>query len=132
MNFISGVTLLNMYLISNNIPIWSAILIGFIMLFLIWVLSFTMEKSWQKWLYRGIFGVAILFLMTWISLYPTFWINYEVTIDNDVSYVELSNNYGTDITQNGEIYTIRGEIHHDWIWNMKEYENAELGKLSER
>lgn len=121
-----------MYLISNNIPIWSAILIGFIMLFLIWVLSFTLEKSWQKWLYRGIFGVAILFLMTWISLYPTFWINYEVTIDNDVSYVELSNNYGTDITQNGEIYTIRGKIHHDWIWNMKEYENAELGKLSER
>lgn len=58
--------------------------------------------------------------------------NYEVTIDNNVSYVEFSNTYGTNIPRNGEIYTITGETHDDWIWNMKEYENEELGKLSER
>lgn len=121
-----------MYLVSNNIPIWSAILIGFLMIFLIWALSFVQEKCWQRWLYRGIFGIPVLVLFALLSLHPTFWMNYEVTIDNDVSYVEFSNNYGTNIPQEGEIYTISGEIHHDWIWNMKEYENAELGKLSER
>ena len=132
MNFIPGVTLLNAYLVSDKVPIWGTVLIGVLATFLVWVLSYGFDKSWQRWLTRGILGVLVWSLMAYLSLYPRFWMNYEVTIDNNVSYVEFSNNYGTNIPRNGEIYTITGETHEDWIWNMKEYENEELGKLSER
>lgn len=132
MNFIPGVTLLNMYLVSDNAPIWGTVLVGVLTTFLVWVLSYGFDKSWQRWLTRGILGVLLWSLMAYLSLYPRFWMKYEVTIDNNVSYVEFSNNYGTNIPRNGEIYTITGETHEDWLWNMKEYENEELGKLSER
>lgn len=132
MNFIPGVTLLNMYLVSDNIPIWRAVIVGALATFLIWVLSYGFDKSWQRWLARGILGVLLWSLMAYLSLYPSFRMKYEVTINKDVSYVEFSNNYGTNIPRSGEIYTITGEIHEDWLWNMKEYENEELGKLSER
>ena len=130
--FIPGVTLLNMYLVSDKVPIWGTVLLGLCATFFIWVLSYGFDKSWQRWLARGILGVLLWSLMAYLSLYPRFWMNYEVTIDNNVSYVEFSNTYGTNIPRNGEIYTITGETHEDWIWNMKEYENEELGKLSER
>lgn len=132
MNFIPGVTLLNAYLVSDKVPIWGTVLIGVLATFFVWGLSYGFDKSWQRWLTRGILGVLLWFLMAYLSLYPRFWMNYEVTIDNNVSYVEFSNNYGTNIPRNGEIYTITGETHKDWLWNMKEYENEELGKLSER
>lgn len=132
MNFIPGVTLLNAYLVSDRVPIWGTVLIGVLATFLVWVLSYGFDKSWQRWLTRGILGVLLWSLMAYLSLYPRFWMKYEVTIDNNVSYVEFSNNYGTNIPRNGEIYTITGEPHEDWLWNMKEYENEELGKLSER
>lgn len=132
MNFIPGVTLLNAYLVSDRVPIWGTVLIGILATFLVWVLSYGFDKSWQRWLTRGILGVLLWSLMAYLSLYPRFWMKYEVTIDNNVSYVEFSNNYGTNIPRNGEIYTITGEPHEDWLWNMKEYENEELGKLSER
>lgn len=132
MNFIPGVTLLNMYLVSNEVPIWGTVILGLCATFFIWVLSYGFDKSWQRWLARGILGVLLWSLMAYLSLYPRFWMNYEVTIDNNVSYVEFSNTYGTNIPRNGEIYTITGETHEDWLWNMKEYENEELGKLSER
>mgnify|MGYP000103831448 FL=1 len=128
MNFIPGVTLLNMYLVSDKVPIWGTVLLGLCATFLIWVLSYGFNKSWQRWLARGILGVLLWSLMAYLSLYPRFWMNYEVTIDNNVSYVEFSNNYGTNISRNG----ITGETHEDWLWNMKAYENEELGKLSER
>lgn len=132
MNFIPGVTLLNTYLVSDRVPIWVSVLIGICATFFIWVLGYDFDKSWQRWLLRGILGVLLWSLMAYLSLYPRFWMKYEVTIDNNVSYVEFSNNYGTNIPRNGEIYTITGEPHKDWLWNMKEYENEELGKLSER
>jgi hypothetical protein len=131
-NFIPGVTLLNAYLVSDKVPIWGTVLIGVLATFFVWGLSYGFDKSWQRWLTRGILGVLLWSLMAYLSLYPRFWMNYEVTIDNNVSYVEFSNNYGTNISRNGEIYTITGEPHKDWLWNMKEYENEELGKLSER
>ena len=121
-----------MYLVSDKVPIWGTVLLGICATFFIWVLSYGFDKSWQRWLSRGILGVLLWSLMAYLSLYPRFWMNYEVTIDNNVSYVEFSNNYGTNIPRNGEVYTITGETHEDWIWNMKEYENEELGKLSER
>lgn len=121
-----------MYLVSDNIPIWGSVLVGVLTSFLVWFLSYGFDKSWQRWLTRGILGVLLWSLMAYLSLYPRFWMKYEVTIDNNVSYVEFSNNYGTNIPRNGEIYTITGETHEDWLWNMKEYENEELGKLSER
>ena len=129
MNFIPGVTLLNAYLVSDRIPIWGSVLIGICGTFFIWVLDYGFDKSW---LLRGILGALLWSSMAYLSLYPRFWMNYEVTIDNYVSYVEFSNNYGTNILRNGKIYTITGETHEDWLWNMKEYENEELGKLSER
>ena len=132
MNFIPGVTLLNAYLVSDKVPIWGTVLIGVLATFFVWGLSYGFDKSWQRWLTRGILGVLLWSLMAYLSLYPRFWMNYEVTIDNNVSYVEFSNNYGTNIPRNGEIYTITGETHKDWLWNMKEYENEELDKLSER
>lgn len=132
MNFIPGVTLLNAYLVSDRVPILGTVLIGICVTFFIWVLGYGFDKSWQRWLLRGILGVLLWCSMAYLSLYPRFWMNYEVTIDNNVSYVEFSNNYGTNIPRNGEIYTITGESHKDWLWNMKEYENEELGKLSER
>ena len=133
MNFIPGVTLLNMYLVSDNIPIWCAVIVGALATFLIWVLSYIFDKSWQRWLLRGICGAILWSLMAYLSLYPSFRMKYEVTINKDVSYVEFSNTYGiNNITQKGNIYTITGETHEDWIWNMKEYENEKLGKLSER
>lgn len=132
MNFIPGVTLLNAYLVSDRVPIWSSVLIGICATFFIWVLGYGFDKSWQRWLLRGILGALLWSSMAYLSLYPRFWMNYEVTIDNNVSYVEFSNNYGTNILRNGKIYTITGETHEDWLWNMKEYENEELGKLSER
>lgn len=132
MNFIPGVTLLNAYLVSDKVPIWGTVLIGVLATFFVWGLSYGFDKSWQRWLLRGILGVLLWSLMAYLSLYPRFWMKYEVTIDNNVSYVEFSNNYGTNIPRNGEIYTITGEPHKDWLWNMKEYENEELGKLSER
>lgn len=132
MTFIPGVTLLNAYLVSDRVPIWGSVLIGVLATFLIWVLGYGFDESWQRWLLRGSLGVLLWSSMAYLSLYPHFWMNYEVTIDNNVSYVEFSNNYGTNIPRNGEIYTITGETHKDWLWNMKEYENEELGKLSER
>lgn len=132
MNFIPGVTLLNAYLVSDRVPIWGSVLLGICVTFFIWVLGYGFDKSWQRWLLRGILGVLLWSSMAYSSLYPRFWMNYEVTIDNNVSYVEFSNNYETNIPRNGEIYTITGETHEDWLWNMKEYENEELGKLSER
>lgn len=130
MNFIPGVTLLNAYLVSDRVPIWGSVLLGICVTFFIWVLGYGFDKSWQRWLLRGILGVLLWSSMAYLSLYPRFWMKYEVTIDNNVSYVEFSNNYGTNIPRNGEIYTITGEPHEDWLWNMKEYENEELGKLS--
>lgn len=132
MNFIPGVTLLNAYLVSDRVPIWGSVLLGICVTFFIWVLGYGFDKSWQRWLLRGILGVLLWSSMAYSSLYPRFWMKYEVTIDNNVSYVEFSNNYGTNISRNGEVYTITGETHKDWLWNMKEYENEELGKLSER
>ena len=132
MNFIPGVTLLNAYLVSDRVPIWGSVLIGICATFFIWASDYGFDKSWQRWLLRGILGVLLWSSMACLPLYPRFRMNYEVTIDNNVSYVEFSNNYGTNITRNGEIYTITGETHKDWLWNMKEYENEELGKLSER
>lgn len=132
MNFIPGVTLLNAYLVSDRVPILGTVFIGICVTFFIWVLGYGFDKSWQRWLLRGILGVLLWCSMAYLSLYSHFWMKYEVTIDNNVSYVEFSNNYGTNIPRSGEIYTITGEPHEDWLWNMKEYENEELGKLSER
>ena len=129
MNFIPGVTLLNAYLVSDRIPIWGSVLIGICGTFFIWVLGYGFDKSW---LLRGILGALLWSSMAYLSLYPRFWMNYEVTIDNNVSYVEFTDTYGTNVSQNGKIYTIIGETHRGWIWDIKEYENEELGKLSER
>lgn len=132
MTFIPGVTLLNMYLVSNNIPIWGGVLIGVLLTFLAWLVGYYFSKLYQRLICRTILFIFIWTLMIWESLYPTYWMNYEVTIDNNVSYEEFTDTYGMNVSRKGEIYTITGETHHDWIWNMKEYENAELGKLSER
>ncbi len=121
-----------MYIVSDNIPIWGAVLIGLILTFMIWILGFVFPKRYQGWICRGALFIVVWGQMIWASLYPTFWMNYEVTVDNNVSYVEFTNTYGMNVSRKGEIYTISGETYHDWIWNMKEYENAELGKLSER
>ena len=132
MTFIPGVTLLNMYIVSDNIPIWGGILIGVLLTFLAWLVGYYFSKRYQRLICRTILFIFIWTLMIWESLYPTYWMNYEVTIDNNISYVELTDVYGTNISQEGKIYTITGETHYGWIWDMKEYENAELGKLSER
>ena len=132
MNFIPGVTLLNAYLVSDRIPIWGSVLIGICATFFIWVSDYGFDKSWQRWLLRGILGVLLWSSMAYLSLYPSFWMKYEVTIDNNVSYVEFTDTYGTNVSREGKVYTITGETYHGWIWDMKEYENEELGKLSER
>ena len=132
MNFIPGVTLLNVHLVSKNMPTWSIILLGLILTIMVWVLGYI----FPKW-YQGLICRVTLLIIVWTSLicqslYPTYWISYDVTIDNNVSYVEFTDTYGTNVSRNGKIYTIIGETHCDWVWNIKEYENAELGKLSER
>ena len=121
-----------MYIVSDNIPIWSGVLIGVLLTIMAWLVGYCFSKWYQGLICRTILFIFIWALMIWESLYPTYWMNYEVTIDNNVSFVEFTNTYGTNISRKGEIYTIVGETHHDWLWNMKEYENAELGKLSER
>ena len=132
MNFIPGVTLLNMYIVSDNIPIWGGVLIGVLLSFFAWILGYGFSKWYQGLICRVILFIIAWTAMVWLTLYPTYWMNYEVTIDNNVSYVEFTDTYGMNVSRKGEIYTIAGETHHDWLWNMKEYENAELGKLSER
>ena len=132
MNFIPGVTLLNVHLVSKDMPTWSIILLGLILTIMVWVLGYI----FPKW-YQGLICRATLLIIVWTSLicqslYPIYWISYDVTIDNNVSYVEFTDTYGTNVSRNGKIYTIIGETHRDWVWNIKEYENAELGKLSER
>ena len=132
MNFIPGVTLLNVHIVSRDVPIWMTIFVGLILTAFIWILGYIFPKRSQKWFCRG-----FLFSIVWIqlilgSLYPTYWFSYDVAIDNNVSYVEFTDTYGTNVSRNGKIYTIIGETHRDWIWNVKEYENEELGKLSER
>ena len=109
MNFIPGVTLLNAYLVSDKAPIWGTVLIGICATFFIWGLGYCFDKSWQRWLSRGILGVFLWSLMAYLSLYPRFWMNYEVTIDNNVSYVEFSNNYETNIPpKRRNLYNYRG------------------------
>ena len=132
MTFIPGVTLLNVYIVSDNMPIWGGVLIGVLLTFLAWLVGYYFSKLYQRLICRTILFIFIWTLMIWESLYPTYWMNYEVTIDNNVSYEEFTDTYGMNVSRKGEIYTIIGETHHDWLWNMKEYENAELGKLSER
>ena len=132
MDFIPGVTLLNVHLVSKNMPTLSIILLGLILTIMVWVLGYI----FPKW-YQGLICRVTLLIIVWTSLicqslYPTYWISYDVTIDNNVSYVEFTDTYGTNISRDGKIYSIIGETHRDWVWNMKEYENAELGKLSER
>lgn len=132
MNFIPGVTLLNVHLVSKDMPTWSIILLGLILTIMVWFLGYI----FPKW-YQGLICRVTLLIIVWTSLicqslYPTYWISYDVTIDNNVSYVEFTDTYGTNVSRNGKIYTIIGETHRDWVWNIKEYENAELGKLSER
>lgn len=121
-----------MYLVSDNIPIWVAVLVGAFATALVWFATSISRDCRERRICRGIVVIFIWPIMIWASLYPSFWMKYEVTIDNNVSCVEFFNNYGTNITREGEKYTIIGKTHHDWLWNMKEYENAELGKLSER
>ena len=132
MTFIPGVTLLNMYIVSDNIPIWGGVLIGVLLSFLAWILGYGFSKWYQGLICRVILFIIAWTAMAWLTLHPTYWMNYEVTIDNNVSYVEFTDTYGMNVSRKGKIYTIAGETHHDWLWNMKEYENAELGKLSER
>ena len=121
-----------MYIVSDDIPIWSGVLIGLILSFIAWIVGY----GFSQW-YQGLICRVILLIIVWtgtiyFSWYPTYWMNYEVTIDNNVSYVEFTDTYGTNVSREGKIYIITGETHHGWIWDMKEYENAELGKLSER
>ena len=132
MNFIPGVTLLNVHIVSKDMPVWITIFVGLLSTILIWILGYI----FPKW-YQGLICRAILFIIVWTVLiygylYPTYWFSYDVTIDNNVSYVEFTDTYGTNVSQNGKIYTIIGETHRGWIWDIKEYENEELGKLSER
>ena len=122
----------SMYIVSDDIPIWGGVLIGLICSFIAWIVGY----GFSKW-YQGLICRVILLIIVWtgtilLSWYPTYWMNYEVTIDNNVSYVEFTDTYGTNVSREGKVYTITGETHHGWIWDMKEYENAELGKLSER
>lgn len=132
MTFIPGVTLLNVYIVSDNMPIWGGILIGVLLTFMAWIMGYGFSKWYQGMICRVILFIITWTVMAWLSLYPSYWMKYEVTIDNNVSYVEFTDTYGTKVTREGKVYTITGETHRDWIWNMKEYENAELGKLSER
>lgn len=132
MNFIPGVTLLNVHLVSRDMPVVVAIVLGLISSIIIWILGYI----FPKW-YQGLICRAILLIIVWTalicdSLYLTYCFGYDVTIDNNVSYVEFTDTYGTNVSRNGEIYTIIRETHRDWVWNIKEYENEELGKLSER
>lgn len=132
MNFIPGVTLLNVQMVPRNIPIVVTIFVGLLTTILIWIFGDIFPKWYQRLICR-----TSLLIIVWASLicqflYPTYWIRYDVTIDNNVSYVEFTDIYGTNISRDGEIYSIIGETHRDWVWNMKEYENEELGKLSER
>ena len=132
MTFIPGVTLLNVYSESNEIPIWGAILIGVLLSFAVSVLGILFDKPIEKWGCRIIGWALVWTLMGLEALYPEYCLKYEVIIDSNVSYTELTDNYGNNISHKGLIYTISSESKHDWIWNMKEYENEELGKLSER
>lgn len=132
MTFIPGVTLLNMHLVSVNIPIWSGILIGVLLTFVGWITGCDFSKWYQRMIYRAILFIITWTVIAWLSLYPSYWMKYEVTIDNNVSYVEFTDTYGTNVTREGKVYTITGETHRGWIWDIKEYENEELGKLSER
>lgn len=113
-------------------PVVAAIVLGLILSIIIWILGYI----FPKW-YQGLICRTILLIIVWTavicdSLYITYCFGYDVTIDNNVSYVEFTDTYGTNVSRNGKIYTIIGEMHRDWIWNVKEYENEELGKLSER
>ncbi len=132
MNFIPGVTLLNMHLVSDNIPIWGGVLIGLFLTFMAWIVGYGFSKWYQGLICRVILLIIVWTGMSWLSLYPSYWMKYEVTIDNNVSYVEFTDTYGTNVSREGKVYTITGETHRGWIWDMKEYENEELGKLSER
>lgn len=130
MNFIPGVTLLNVHLVSRNMPICATIFVGLLTTVLIWVLGYIFPKWYQRLICRTSLLIIVWGSLFCQSLYPTYWIKYDVTIDNNVSYVEFTDTYGTNVSRNGKIYTIFGETHRDWIWNIKEYENEELGKLS--
>ena len=132
MNFIPGVTLLNVHLVSKDMPTWSIILLGLILTIMVWILGYIFPKWYQGLICRVTLLIIVWTSLIYQSLYPTYWISYDVTIDNNVSYVEFTDTYGTNVSRNGKIYTIIGETHRDWVWNIKEYENAELGKLSER
>lgn len=132
MNFIPGVTPLNVHMVSRNMPIWVAILLGLFLTSMVWVLGYTFPKWYQGLICRAILLIIVWTILICSSLYSTYRISYDVTIDNNVSYVEFTDTYGTNVSRNGKIYTIIGETHRDWIWNIKEYENEELGKLSER
>lgn len=121
-----------MYIVSDNMPIWGGVLIGVLLTILIWILGYGFSKWYQGMICRAILFIIAWTVMAWLSLYPNYWMKYEVTIDNNVSYVEFTDTYGTNVTREGKVYTITGETHRGWIWDMKEYENEELGKLSER
>lgn len=130
MNFIPGVTLLNVQMVSRNIPIGATIFVGLLTTILIWALGYIFPKWYQRLICRASLLIIVWASLICQSLYPTYWIRYDVTIDNNVSYVEFTDIYGTNISRDGKIYSIIGETHRDWVWNMKEYENEELGKLS--
>lgn len=132
MNFIPGVTLLNVQMVSRNIPIGATIFVGLLTTILIWALGYIFPKWYQRLICRASLLIIVWASLICQSLYPTYWIRYDVTIDNNVSYVEFTDIYGTNISRDGKIYSIIGETHRDWVWNMKEYENEELDKLSER
>ena len=132
MNFIPGVTLLNVHLVSRDMPIWMTIFVGLILTVFIWILGYIFPKWYQRLICKTSLLIIVWACLICQSLYPTYWIRYDVTIDHNVSYVEFTDTYGTNISRDGKIYSIIGETHRDWVWNMKEYENEELGKLSER
>ena len=132
MNFIPGVTLLNVHIVSKDMPVWITIYVVLLSTILIWILGYMFPKWYQELICRAILFIIVWTVLIYGYLYPTYWFSYDVTIDNNVSYVEFTDTYGTNVSQNGKIYTIIGETHRGWIWDIKEYENEELGKLSER
>lgn len=132
MDFIPGVTLLNVHLVSRDMPTWSVILLGLILTIMVWILGYIFPKWYQGLICRTTLLIIVWTALIYSYLYPTYWFSYDVTIANNVSYVEFTDTYGTNVSRKGKFYTIIGETHRDWIWNIKEYENEELGKLSER
>ena len=63
MNFIPGVALLNVHLVSRNMPVVVAIVLGLILSIIIWILGYI----FPKW-YQGLICRTILFIIVWTAL----------------------------------------------------------------